>query len=117
MQRLAQIIDKGRDVVVDPSQRRLLVHGQSKGIGGADDDVFIPAQEYDAPLTFAEADDALVDALEKLQPFGLDNPAPVFYTEAAQLTRRRACGAQGAHLQLSLRDGDRSLDGIAVRSA
>ncbi|MDD3214770.1 MAG: single-stranded-DNA-specific exonuclease RecJ, partial [Eubacteriales bacterium] len=80
---------------------------------GAEEDAFLPAQEYDATLAFAKADDALVDALEKLQPFGLDNPAPVFYTEAAQLTRRRACGAQGAHLQLSLRDGDRSLDGIA----
>jgi len=79
----------------------------------AADDVFVPAQEYDLPLSFLQADSALIDALERMQPFGFGNPAPVFYTEGARLERRRAVGAQGAHLQLTLRDGEKLLDGIA----
>lgn len=79
----------------------------------APEDAFLPMQPYDAPLSFADVDDDLISLLAKLQPFGTGNPAPVFYTPGAQLIRRRACGAQGAHLQLALRDGARSLDGIA----
>ena len=78
----------------------------------ATDELLIPAQEYDAELAFAAADDALLDALSQLEPFGLGNPAPVFYTGGAQLLRRRACGAQGAHLQLTLRQGDKLLSGV-----
>ena len=76
-------------------------------------EVFVPAQAYDLPLAFADADDALLDALALMEPFGCGNPAPVFLTGNARLLRRRACGAQGAHLQLTLRDGDRMLDGVA----
>ena len=79
----------------------------------AADEAFVPAQEYDLPLAFAQVTDALVDALTLLAPFGFGNPAPVFYTQNARLMRRRAVGAQGAHLQLSLRHGERLLDGIA----
>ena len=79
----------------------------------AAEDVFVPAQEFDVPLDFADANDVLLDTLELLQPFGFGNLAPVFYAQGAMLERRRACGAQGAHLQLTLRQGDRSLAGIA----
>lgn len=79
----------------------------------AADDVFVPAQTFDLPLRLSQADDALLDALSQMEPFGFGNPAPVFYTAGAGLARRRACGAQGAHLQLTLRDGDRLLDGVA----
>lgn len=73
---------------------------------------FVPAQEYDLPLSLADADDALVDALALMEPFGFGNPAPVFYTEGARLTRRRAVGAQGAHLQLTLMQEGRMMDGV-----
>lgn len=79
----------------------------------APEEAFVPAQEYDLPLDFGEVGDTLMDALELLQPFGFGNPAPVFYSGAAKLERRRACGAQGAHLQLTLRQRDRLLAGIA----
>jgi single-stranded-DNA-specific exonuclease len=73
---------------------------------------FVPAQEFDLPLSLAEADDALVDALALMEPFGFGNPAPVFYTEGARLMRRRAVGAQGAHLQLTLMQDGRMIDGV-----
>ena len=55
----------------------------------------------------------LVRELEALAPFGLGNPSPLFLGEGLRLERRRACGAQGAHLQITLRQGDSTLDGIA----
>ena len=79
----------------------------------APDEAFVPAQKFDLTLTLPQADDALVDALAMLEPYGFGNPAPVFYTQNAQLMRRRAVGAQGAHLQLSLMQQGRLIDGIA----
>ncbi|HPF88458.1 MAG TPA: single-stranded-DNA-specific exonuclease RecJ [Candidatus Limiplasma sp.] len=80
---------------------------------GADPDAFIPAQAYDVPLNLEDADLALIDALEALRPFGVDNPAPMFFTGGAQLESRRACGMQNAHLQLRLRQNKTVLSGIA----
>ena len=76
-------------------------------------EAFVPAQTYDLSLNLPQADDALLDALALLEPFGCGNPAPVFYTPQARLARRRACGAQGAHLQLTLGQGGGLLDGVA----
>ena len=81
--------------------------------GSAGDDAFVPAQAYDLPLSLSEVNDALLDALLQLEPFGCGNPAPVFLTGDARLERRRACGSGGAHLQITLRQGDRLLSGIA----
>ncbi len=79
----------------------------------ADPEAFLPAQAYDAALPLEEADETLLAGLEGLRPFGVDNPAPVFFTGGARLESRRACGAQGAHLQLRLRQGNAVLAGIA----
>lgn len=73
---------------------------------------FVPAQAYDLMIALPDADDELVDALTRMEPFGFGNPAPVFYAEGVQLMRRRAVGAQGAHLQLTLAQGGRMLDGV-----
>jgi single-stranded-DNA-specific exonuclease len=79
----------------------------------AEPEAFIPAQEYDAELSLAQANEALFAQLNQLQPYGLGNPAPVFYARDAHVERLRACGVQGAHLQLTLRDGGGMLEGIA----
>lgn len=77
------------------------------------EETFLPAQPYDAEIKLGECTDALADDLECLAPFGFGNPAPLFYVRGAKVERRRACGAQGAHLQLAIRDGSRVMDGIA----
>ena len=79
----------------------------------ADPDAFVPSQAYDLTLNLEDADLSLIDVLEKLRPFGTDNPAPVFYTSGAALIYHRACGAGGAHLQLQLRQNKTVLRGIA----
>ncbi len=80
---------------------------------GAAEEAFVPVQEYDLPLPLGEATLALAGELNLLAPFGQGNPAPIFLAENVRLERRRACGAGGAHLQLTLREGGQVLDGIA----
>lgn len=79
----------------------------------AEPEAFVPVQEYDVPLSFAQATDALMRELALLAPFGMANPAPLFLGEGLTLEKRRACGTGGAHLQLTLREKDYVLDGIA----
>ncbi|MEA5015840.1 MAG: single-stranded-DNA-specific exonuclease RecJ [Candidatus Limiplasma sp.] len=79
----------------------------------APQEAFVPRQEYDELLPLGEASLELLRELEALAPFGLGNPSPLFLGEGLRLERRRACGAQGAHLQITLRDGEKVLDGIA----
>ncbi len=81
----------------------------------SDEGLFVPAQEYDIEAPFALLDRPLCEQLDRLAPFGLGNPAPLLLTRGLSLERRRACGAGGAHLQVTLRDGDALLDGIAFQ--
>ncbi|MDD3412217.1 MAG: DHHA1 domain-containing protein, partial [Eubacteriales bacterium] len=76
-------------------------------------DALAPEQEIDLPLPLSQATAGLCEELERLAPFGFGNPAPVFLCEGAAVERMRACGAEGAHLQLTLRQGASALDGIA----
>ena len=80
---------------------------------GAPEEAFIPTQEYDGPLSLGEADEAVLREIDRLGPFGLENPSPLFLAEGLRLERRRACGGLGAHLQLTLRQEGRVMDGIA----
>jgi hypothetical protein len=84
-----------------------------QAVAASDPEVFVPAQAYDLALNFEDADVSLLDQLAQLKPYGVDHPAPVFYTGGAQLQTRRACGAGGAHLQLQLRQNKTVLGGIA----
>lgn len=79
----------------------------------AGDEAFFPRCEYDLPLDLSQAGEALVEELERLAPFGCGNPPPLFLAQNVHLARRRVCGAEGAHLQLTLRQGGHILDGIA----
>jgi hypothetical protein len=94
----------------DPAFRERLEQAVSQA---APEEMAVPAQEYDAPLSLAQADEALVQAIAQLEPFGLGNPSPVFFTEGVRLVRRHTCGAQGAHLQLTFGQGQALLSGIA----
>lgn len=79
----------------------------------ATDELLLPAQEYDMELEFSQADEALTQALSRMEPFGFGNPSPLFLCRNVRIERRRVCGTDGAHLQLTLRQNMRVLDGIA----
>jgi len=78
----------------------------------ANPECFVPAARYDMDLPLAQLDENFVRSLEKFEPTGFGNPAPVFLTEA-RVSAARAVGAEGAHLKFRLTDGDCGLSAIA----
>jgi single-stranded-DNA-specific exonuclease len=75
-----------------------------------------PALNVDAEISFGEIDDELFRQLERLEPHGAGNPAPVF---AARETRLMAPPRilKEKHLKLRVGQAERLLDALAWRRA
>jgi single-stranded-DNA-specific exonuclease len=56
--------------------------------------------------SFEHVDEALVEALSQLEPYGHGNPEPVFCFQGVTVTNRREMGSRGQHLKLQLADSD-----------
>ena len=78
----------------------------------ADPASFVPSQLYDAEVTLENCTDDLFRQLNRLAPFGCDNPTPLLFLRDAAVEERRAVGTGGAHLKLTLRQDKRVLGGI-----
>ena len=79
-----------------------------------DADAYIPECEYDLALPLEEADADFIESLDRLQPTGFGNPAPVFLSRGNFQSLRR-CGRDGAHLQFSFAGAHASLSGVYFR--
>ena len=66
----------------------------------------------DGELTLSDVTEEAVHWLEKLEPFGMGNPAPRFLCSGAQPLSFRAVGAEGRHLKCSFLQGSAQRDGI-----
>ncbi|HEY7956256.1 MAG TPA: single-stranded-DNA-specific exonuclease RecJ [Polyangia bacterium] len=64
----------------------------------------------DAEIGLDLVDEPLIAELERLEPFGIGNPEPLFGARGVTLERARVVG--DTHLQVTLRDGDYARDGI-----
>ncbi|MEY3020817.1 MAG: single-stranded-DNA-specific exonuclease RecJ [Planctomycetota bacterium] len=62
--------------------------------------------EIDAEATIGELDLGSVLELERLAPFGRDNPRPAFLLRDLEVTQVKPMGADGSHLSLMVRDGE-----------
>jgi len=71
----------------------------------------VPRLVVDADLAFGSIDTELLEWLDRLPPHGLDNPEPVFRTEAARIESSSTVGS-GRHLKLWLRDSSGGGDAI-----
>jgi single-stranded-DNA-specific exonuclease len=80
-----------------------------QALGGQD---LRPTLSIDAVLGFDQLNDDLMDFVEKLEPCGEGNPAPIFATRGAAVLSQRAVGADRKHLKLALHNGDRAFDAI-----
>ncbi|MFM7231679.1 MAG: hypothetical protein ACKO3S_06815, partial [bacterium] len=67
----------------------------------ADEDRFATRIRYEAELAPQDCTLELVQALERLAPFGLDNPEPVFRMDGVRLLQPREVG-QGRHLRFDV---------------
>lgn len=78
--------------------------------------VLTPTLSVDAEISLGELSQELYEQMEKLQPFGFGNPAPVLVSRRVRVASARAVGADGRHLKLSVEDPQgRSWDAIAFR--
>lgn len=82
-------------------------------VAQCEESCFVPAQEYDAELALEACTPERLRQLEQLAPFGCGNPAPLFLGRELRVEERRAVGADGSHLKLTLRQGGRMMGGIA----
>lgn len=88
---------------LDPFRRDLQAHAAAT----LTDEDLVPRLRLDAPLQLEQVDLSLVDALEKLGPFGAGNPEPVFFAPAkAREVRVLQSKNEGEpHLKLKLDAG------------
>jgi single-stranded-DNA-specific exonuclease len=73
--------------------------------------LLLPKEDGDAGLH--ELDEALVDALKQLEPFGNGNPQPVLKSTNVVVVNQRKMGAESQHVKLTLQMEKRKIDMIA----
>jgi len=76
-----------------------------------DADALVPTLAYDLELSAKDLDQSLVEELERMKPFGMGNPEPLFLLKGARVEESREL--KGGHLKLRVSQGGRSFDAIA----
>lgn len=71
----------------------------------------------DAVVALSEIDGALLNALDRLEPFGSENPAPVFGSFGVRVERRSAKLLRGAHLRCTIQHGSHAFQAIGFNFA
>ncbi|MGI6034170.1 MAG: DEAD/DEAH box helicase, partial [Coriobacteriales bacterium] len=69
-------------------------------------------RRIDTAVDLAECTVEGYDELERLQPFGNDNPTPLLVARNVFLERRSAVGKQGTHFRFDATDGNARVSGI-----
>jgi single-stranded-DNA-specific exonuclease len=78
--------------------------------GALDADALIPSTPYDLELSPSQIDEALPRELERMKPFGMGNPEPLFLLRGATVTGSREL--KGGHLKLQLSCGGKRFEAI-----
>ncbi|MGB2798265.1 MAG: single-stranded-DNA-specific exonuclease RecJ, partial [Dehalococcoidia bacterium] len=74
-----------------------------------------PMIAIDAEIPLSSLNGKTFKMMQKLAPFGSDNPYPTFISRGIGVIKHRSVGADGKHLKFKLKDGDTTWDGIAFR--
>jgi single-stranded-DNA-specific exonuclease len=74
-----------------------------------------PGVNIDAEVSVTSLKGETFRWLKDLEPFGVDNPTPVFLTRNLRPVESRPVGRQGNHLKLKLKEGRVVWDAIAFR--
>ena len=73
---------------------------------------FTPEIKFDAILAMTDISEELVIELERLEPFGIGNPAPKFMYRAIAVDSTRCVGKDDKHIKIRLVDSKKYIDGI-----
>ncbi len=76
------------------------------------EDDFHPMIEIDAKVQLSELTLPAVEMLDKLAPFGQENPVPVYMASNISLINKRPVGADKNHFSCTLTDGRALVNGI-----
>lgn len=71
--------------------------------------------EIDCQLVGEEIDEALLETIEKLQPFGVDNRKPTFIMKGIEPYFINQVGQEGNHLKFTVKNGEKKFPVIAFR--
>jgi single-stranded-DNA-specific exonuclease len=74
-----------------------------------------PKLDIDVSLGLPDATLDLLDAVAKLEPYGVGNPKPKFHLPNLRIDQVRAVGRDNHHLQFRLSDGTLRISGIAFK--
>jgi len=96
--------------IAEQELERFALSFDEAAAGVLDADALIPTIAYDLELNPGEIDQALALELERMKPFGMGNPEPVFLLSGARVDDSRVL--KGGHLKLKLSCGGRSFDAI-----
>lgn len=80
-----------------------------------DDAAFTPVLALEAEASLGELNWDLLRVLERIGPYGVHNPHPVFLCPRVKVVRARRVGTEGEHLRLTLSDGRLACDAIGFR--
>lgn len=97
-----------------PEVRRIVQQFLEERYG---EDVFVPFLPYDQALALGEADIALADQMEKLQPFGQDNEEPRFFVQGFRPFDVTKMGKSGEHLKMTALDCPSEILRFSAREA
>jgi single-stranded-DNA-specific exonuclease len=96
--------------IAEDELERFALKFDEAAAGALDAESLVPSIAYDAELAPAEIVDSLPVELERMRPFGMGNPEPLFLLRGATVTDSRVL--KGGHLKLKLNCGGRSFDAI-----
>jgi len=89
---------------------------QARAAAGAAAWTILPRLRIDAEVRLSEVTPSLVDALERLGPFGSGNPEPLLASRGVRAVNRRLVGG-GQHLRMDVTDGDALVEAIGFAMA
>jgi single-stranded-DNA-specific exonuclease len=101
--------------IAEAELERFALSFDQAAAGALDADALIPSLAYDLELDPEQISVALPVELERMKPFGMGNPEPLFLLKGAQVSGSRVL--KGGHLKLTLCCGNRSFDAIAFGMA
>ncbi len=72
----------------------------------------IPVSELDAAISIEKIDIETIQQIEKLAPFGVENPKPIFLIKDATVSDMRKIGSHRTHLKINLEQSGATLDSV-----
>lgn len=78
------------------------------------EDDFVPVLNIDTTVELDDINWELYELLDKFEPFGKDNPKPVYLTHNLEIIESRTVGADGKHVRLRFKSAKgKEMNGIA----